>query len=218
MTSGACCLVCMMLLLRCCNTAFHCCRRATQAVGHCSRDPSTPGSWGPRSFSRDRSACATQPPQDCWALVFGVSCLLLKYYRAWAGPWAFSARHADPTLELQKTHEELGHGSDQTAASDVGDPWRNAAGIPPSSRLIGGFPKIRGTLLGVPRIRTIVFGVYIGVPLFWETTIESSILSTPPMMPPKSPYTSRVPSQPPLAPSSFCTLHISQGSAGTLNP
>ena len=33
-----------------------------------------------------------------------------------------------------------------------------------------GFPKIRGTLLGVPIIRTIVFWVYIGVPSFWETT------------------------------------------------
>ena len=32
------------------------------------------------------------------------------------------------------------------------------------------FPKIRGTFLGVPIIRIIVFGVYIGVPLFWETT------------------------------------------------
>ena len=34
-----------------------------------------------------------------------------------------------------------------------------------------GVSQIRGTLLGVPIIRTIVFGVYIGVPLFWETTI-----------------------------------------------
>ena len=33
-----------------------------------------------------------------------------------------------------------------------------------------GFPKIRGTFLRVPIIRIIVFGVYIGVPLFWETT------------------------------------------------
>ena len=32
-----------------------------------------------------------------------------------------------------------------------------------------GFPKIRGTLLGVPKIRIIVFWGYIGVPLFWET-------------------------------------------------
>ena len=33
------------------------------------------------------------------------------------------------------------------------------------------FPKIRGTLLGVPIIRLIVFfGVFVGVPLFWETT------------------------------------------------
>ena len=28
----------------------------------------------------------------------------------------------------------------------------------------GGFPKIRGTFLGVPITRTIVFGVSIGVP------------------------------------------------------
>ena len=32
-----------------------------------------------------------------------------------------------------------------------------------------GFPKIRGTILGVPIISFL--GVYIGVPLFWETTI-----------------------------------------------
>ena len=31
------------------------------------------------------------------------------------------------------------------------------------------FPKIRGTLLGFPIIRIIVYWVYIGVPLFWET-------------------------------------------------
>ena len=34
-----------------------------------------------------------------------------------------------------------------------------------------GFPRIRGTLLGVPIIRIMYFGVYIGVALFWETTI-----------------------------------------------
>ena len=35
------------------------------------------------------------------------------------------------------------------------------------------FPKTGGTLLGVPIIRTVVYyGLYyIGVPLFWETTI-----------------------------------------------
>ena len=33
-----------------------------------------------------------------------------------------------------------------------------------------GFPKVKGTFLGVPIIRTIIIGVYIGVPLFWETT------------------------------------------------
>ena len=36
----------------------------------------------------------------------------------------------------------------------------------------GGFPKIRGTFLGVPIIiRRIKCGPYMGVPLFWETTI-----------------------------------------------
>ena len=34
-----------------------------------------------------------------------------------------------------------------------------------------GFPKIRGTFLGVPVIRTMVFGGLHGGPLFWETTI-----------------------------------------------
>ena len=38
--------------------------------------------------------------------------------------------------------------------------------------LYGGFPKLRGTLLGVPIIRIIVcWGLYWG-PLFWETTIS----------------------------------------------
>ena len=36
---------------------------------------------------------------------------------------------------------------------------------------IWGFPKIRGTILGVPIIRTIVFGGLYWVPLFWESTI-----------------------------------------------
>ena len=35
----------------------------------------------------------------------------------------------------------------------------------------GGFPEIRGTLLGVPIIRTIVFWGLYWVPFFWETTI-----------------------------------------------
>ena len=36
-----------------------------------------------------------------------------------------------------------------------------------------GFPKIRGTILGVPIIRTIIFwGLIMGVPLFWETTMS----------------------------------------------
>ena len=33
-----------------------------------------------------------------------------------------------------------------------------------------GVSKIRGTLLGVPISRIILFWVYIGVSLFWETT------------------------------------------------
>ena len=42
--------------------------------------------------------------------------------------------------------------------------------------LYGGYPQIRGTLFwGVHIIRTIVFGVYVGVPLLRETTIYTSI-------------------------------------------
>ena len=38
----------------------------------------------------------------------------------------------------------------------------------------GGSPKLGGgTFLGVPIIRIIVFWVYIGVPLFWETAMLS---------------------------------------------
>ena len=33
------------------------------------------------------------------------------------------------------------------------------------------FLKIRGTILGVPIKRTIIYWVYIGVPLFMETTM-----------------------------------------------
>ena len=36
---------------------------------------------------------------------------------------------------------------------------------------IGGFPDSRGTLLGVPKIRFTVFGNYVGVHLFRETSI-----------------------------------------------
>ena len=36
---------------------------------------------------------------------------------------------------------------------------------------IWGFTKIRGTLFGVPIIRTIVIGVHIGVPLFGKLPI-----------------------------------------------
>ena len=47
----------------------------------------------------------------------------------------------------------------------------------PSKRGLYGFPKIRGTILGVSRIRTIVYwGLYWGPPLFWETTIWVSML------------------------------------------
>ena len=35
----------------------------------------------------------------------------------------------------------------------------------------GGVPKIQSTFLGVPILKTIVFGVHIGVPLIWETTM-----------------------------------------------
>ena len=40
-------------------------------------------------------------------------------------------------------------------------------------RFIWGFPKIRGTILGVPIIRTIysILGSILGSPPFWETTI-----------------------------------------------
>ena len=44
------------------------------------------------------------------------------------------------------------------------------------------FPRIRGTFLGLPIIRPIIkFGVYIGVPLFWETTksLRSILLQGP---------------------------------------
>ena len=37
--------------------------------------------------------------------------------------------------------------------------------------IIWGFPSIRGSFLGVPKIRTIVFGGLYWVPLYWETTI-----------------------------------------------
>ena len=35
-----------------------------------------------------------------------------------------------------------------------------------------GFPDIRGTFVGVPIIGTVEFGVYIGVPIFWETQCQ----------------------------------------------
>ena len=47
-----------------------------------------------------------------------------------------------------------------------------------------GFPKIRGTffIMGACRIRSIVFGVYVGDPPSWETTISgprSTCIGTP---------------------------------------
>ena len=39
---------------------------------------------------------------------------------------------------------------------------------------IWGFPKIRGTFLGVPIIRTVVFGGLYWGPLFWESTISGA--------------------------------------------
>ena len=41
---------------------------------------------------------------------------------------------------------------------------------------IWGFPKIRGTFFGGPHNKDYSIGVYIGVPLFWETTILASFL------------------------------------------
>ena len=51
------------------------------------------------------------------------------------------------------------------------DPWTAflKGGLRPGVYI--GVPQIRGTLLGVPVVRIIVcVGVYIGVPLLWETT------------------------------------------------
>ena len=54
-----------------------------------------------------------------------------------------------------------------------------------SSHSVWGFPRIRGTLLGVPIIRTIVFwGLYIGVPLFREITV-SFLLLLQQLLPPR---------------------------------
>ena len=50
-------------------------------------------------------------------------------------------------------------------ASGLGAAWSKLSGFD-----YWGFPKIRDTLLGVPRKRIIVFGVYMGFPSFWETT------------------------------------------------
>ena len=42
----------------------------------------------------------------------------------------------------------------------------------PYAKQIWRFLKIRGTFVGVPIIGTVLFGVYIGVPLFSEITIS----------------------------------------------
>ena len=50
---------------------------------------------------------------------------------------------------------------------------------------IWGLPKVRGTFLGIHIIRAIVFGgVYIGVPLFWDTTIYRTCTVALPPCPP----------------------------------
>ena len=46
----------------------------------------------------------------------------------------------------------------------------------PVIAIMRGFPKIRATLLGVPIRWIITFSCYIGVPLFWETTINTDII------------------------------------------
>ena len=51
-------------------------------------------------------------------------------------------------------------------------------------QITGGLPKIRATFQGLPGIRIVVFGVYTGVPLSWETTISCNLHRD---WPPKSP-------------------------------
>ena len=52
-------------------------------------------------------------------------------------------------------------------------PLHSTNGNKQLQRFIWGFPKIRGTILGVPIITDYsILGVYIGVPLFKESTIS----------------------------------------------
>ena len=51
--------------------------------------------------------------------------------------------------------------------------WEKRPALPDSR---WGFPKIRGTVLGVPIIRTIVFwGLYWGSPYFWKLPDGSGV-------------------------------------------
>ena len=54
-------------------------------------------------------------------------------------------------------------------AQEAGEELSSSLGV--LARVIWGLPKIRGTILRVPIITIIVFGIQIGVPLFTETTI-----------------------------------------------
>ena len=49
--------------------------------------------------------------------------------------------------------------------------WAVTAELNLNIRVIRWFPKIRGSFMGVPIVRIIVFGVHFGFPLLWETTI-----------------------------------------------
>ena len=46
-------------------------------------------------------------------------------------------------------------------------------------KLYGCFPKLGVPFWGVPTIRIVEFRVYVGVPLFWETTIFHYSIPTP---------------------------------------
>ena len=74
-----------------------------------------------------------------------------------------SPPQALPTLEgwCETAHGTTTRADSFFGGSSVGGPM-----------FIWGFPKIRDTFLVVPLIWTIAFlGLYVGVPLFWETTI-----------------------------------------------
>ena len=71
-----------------------------------------------------------------------------------------------------------------TAAAGAPVAVAAAVAVGVGRRGVRGFPKIMGTFLGVPIVRTIVYwyiGVYIGDPLFWETTIRvgGGVVGTP---------------------------------------